>query len=68
MFCFSKSSSKVSDVSVYKNETVCLTCKKTKQILTLDCKHNYCVDCYNKSRYFCRECDRKKSWFCLARK
>ena len=35
----------------------------SKNIITLDCKHRYCVKCYNKSRYFCKQCEKNKSYF-----
>ena len=59
--CFSRKNYKINTfpppINLSKEEISCLTCKISKSIITLDCKHTYCVKCYNKSRYFCRECE-----------
>ena len=45
-----------------KLEIICVRCSANKNILTLNCKHKYCVKCYNKEKY-CKECEKNKSKF-----
>jgi hypothetical protein len=52
-----------SSVKIANEEIKCSSCNITKNIITLDCKHRYCVKCYNKSKYFCKECEKNKSYF-----
>jgi len=64
--CFSTKNSKINTspplpTNLSKEEISCLKCKAGKSIITLDCKHTYCVKCYNKSKYFCKECERIKT-------
>lgn len=63
--CFSRKNSKIDTspppTNLSKEEISCLKCKAGKNIITLDCKHTYCVKCYNKSKYFCKECERIKN-------
>ncbi len=63
--CFFTKNSKIDasppPINLSKEEIICLTCKAGKSIITLDCKHTYCVKCYNKNKYFCKECERIKN-------
>ena len=62
-WCFSKSSVKIANE---KEEIKCSSCNISKNIITLDCKHKYCIKCYNKSKYFCKECEKNKSYFNIS--
>ena len=64
--CFSRKNSKInisppSPNNLSNEEISCLICKISKNIIKLDCKHTYCVKCYNKNKYFCRECEKIKN-------
>jgi len=67
IFSLSKTSVKIRDSSSLKksNKSGCILCKGEKNILTLECRHKYCVKCYNKTRY-CIQCekDNKKRQWC----
>lgn len=63
MFCF-----KWSCFSTAKNKSepiVCMNCNARQNIIILDCKHIYCVKCYNKGRFCCYACEKQKSAFKL---
>jgi hypothetical protein len=55
--CWRPSNVKVKSLS--NEEVICIKCKANKNIITLACKHTYCVKCYNISRYLCKECEKK---------
>lgn len=67
MSCFSKPSIKIHPLDssiVPKEELTCVICKKNKNVMTLTCKHNYCVKCFLKCKY-CIKCDKlhnKRDW------
>lgn len=60
MFCCSV---KVKVSPLIKKEILCSCCHATKNIMTLNCKHTYCIKCYNKNKYCCTECEKLKSKF-----
>lgn len=60
--CFSTSSVKVQSFPLIK-EKICSHCNTNKNVMTLECKHTYCIKCYNKRKYCCRECEKSKSCF-----
>lgn len=60
MSCFSKSSVKIqalNDSIITAQELTCIVCHKNKNIMTLTCNHNYCVNCFKKCKY-CIKCEK----------
>ena len=63
MLCCGKSSVKVEEMpitNVSKKAIIKCPCGAKKNILTLACKHMYCIKCYTKNK-ICLECPKEGS-------